>query len=242
MTLPAAPGRPTYFVNHMTRTITVTTPPVPGPGILEYQITREYYANGSWNDLTYTTANSSREIRFSPGSGSPMKRFEFRSRARSAAGWGPFSRAVDYFLVWRPYELGVPQVTQDPSTKRITVTVPEANASGSTITSYQIRRRQDTGSGLGNWVVYSVNKDTRTYSFVPTTPLTRFDFQARASTDAGWSDWGLAYASIGAAGSGPLINVSGVYKKSTAFVKVSGVWLPVTVWGKRNGVWRKGVR
>ena len=235
---PGAPGKPTYSVDHTGRKITVTTPTASSAaGVLEYQIERRYYTS-SWTAWTAATANSSRQHTFSPGNA--PKKFEFRSRARTAAGWGPYSATTVYTLVWKPKPLGYPTVTQDLSTRRITVTALAADASGSTITGYQIRRRDNWNSS--DWVILTANLSTRKYEFTPVKPLTRFDFQARASTSAGWSDWGTVFSSIEGTGSGPWVRVSGVYKRSNAFVKVAGVWRPVVVWVKRDGIWRKAVR
>lgn len=238
---PGAPGEPTYSVDHEGRKITVTSPPVSSvTSILEYQIERRHYTmfEVDPSDWIVASADSRRQITFSTEDGQDA--FEFRSRARTAAGWGPYSPITMWIAMWKPKVLGALTITQNPSTREVTVTLPEGDASGNPITQYQVRIR--TNWPFGNWTIHSVDLNTRTYKFTPVMLLTQYDFQGRAATFAGWGDWGTTFYSIDGAGSGPRVMVSGVYRRSNAFVKEDGVWRPAIAWVKHNGVWKQALR
>lgn len=237
-TIPRLPSAPTAWpsavLDHNARTYTVTShEATSGAPILEYSIERRHN-RGSWSSWTAQTANANRQISFQPGS-APVK-FQFRSRARTVAGWGPYSAAREFNVVWKPQRLGPPTISENLSTRAITLTAPVASTSGSPITGYQIRRR-DNFSGSG-WTAHAANLNTRQYSFTPSKPLARFDFQARASTAAGWGDWSDTYSSIDATGSGPKVRSGGVYRDTNTYVKVDGEWKPALCYVKLGGVWR----
>ena len=135
---------------------------------------------------------------------------------------------------------GVPSIYEYDN-RLIILTSPVATApSGVSITGYQIQRRDNFRPEVG-WTIMDCDSDRQCW-FRPEKPLTRFDFQARAHTAAGWGPWSSSYSSIVSMGSGPHVNVSGVNKYSHAFVKYDGNWLPAITWVKNAGLWKPVTR
>ena len=119
----------------------------------------------------------------------------------------------------------------------IRLTSPVATApSGVSITGYQIQRRDNFRPENG-WTIMECDSNRQCW-FTPEKPLTRFDFQARAQTAAGWGPWSSSYSSIESMGSGPHIRHSGAFRYTHAFVNYEDDWRPALVWVKHNGAWR----
>ena len=134
---------------------------------------------------------------------------------------------------------GVPAIYEYED-RWLRLTSPVATApSGVSITGYQIRRRDNWKPNI--WTIMDCDS-YRIAWFRPPKPLTRFDFQARARTAAGWGPWSSSYSSITSMGMGPQLRYGGVYKDTNSFVKHNGVWRVAIPWVKHSGVWKKVVR
>ena len=127
----------------------------------------------------------------------------------------------------------------DDRTIRLTAPVTTAPG-GVSILEYQVRRRDNWKPGAG-WTIMGCDANRQCW-FTPEKPLTRFDFESRARTSAGWSDWSSSYSTIDSMGMGPQLRYNGVFKDTNAFVKYEGTWVPVIPWVKHAGVWEKVVR
>ena len=130
---------------------------------------------------------------------------------------------------------GVPLI-YEYADRTVRLTSPVATApSGVSITDYQIQRRDNFRPEVG-WTIMECDSNRQCW-FTPEKPLTRFDFQARAQTAAGWGPWSSSYSTLDSMGSGPHVNTAGVNKYSHAFVNYDGDWLPAITWVKNAGIW-----
>lgn len=136
-------------------------------------------------------------------------------------------------IVRLPGRPAAPSVSQNESTRVITVTIPTPS-SPSPITGYQVRVLDDIDH---TWRTHTANLSTRQYIFTPPRPLTAFNFQGRALTQAGSGEWSPTTSVVGV-GSGPYVRVSGVWRKTNAYVKMGGVWVPVLCFTKSGSTWR----
>ena len=127
----------------------------------------------------------------------------------------------------------------DDRTIRLTAPVTTAPG-GVSILEYQVRRRDNWKPDAG-WTIMGCDANRQCW-FTPEKPLTRFDFESRARTSAGWSDWSSSYSTIDSMGMGPQLRYNGVFKDTNAFVKYEGTWVPVIPWVKNSGIWRKVTR
>lgn len=186
---------------------------------------------GAWEQFN-TDAN--RERSYDAGN-APVK-IEARSRAFNVHGNGEWSTISSLVVEYKPLPLGNPTVTENSSTRRITIVAPVANTKGSTVLGYQIRIR-DNYNNTG-WVIHNVPLGTRSHIFTPTTPTTTFDVQARAQTVAGWSDWPATHVTHVGLGSGPKVLHSGVWKSTNAFVRHNGSWRPAMPYVKVSLAWK----
>ena len=232
--VPGSPATPTVVVNNAARTITVTSAVAPSTlPVLEYRIWHRFSRNNApYSEWGATTANSSRQATISPGA-VPVT-YQFCTSARNSLGWGALSPTVTLAVAYIPDKAGVPTVVETPSTRSLTITAPVAAAGGSPITGYQIRRKNDHNQP--DWTNHAADAN-RSLTFVPDKPLTTWEFQARASTAAGWGPWSDSRV-FTTMGNGPTVRVGGVWKNASAYVKVNGVWQAALCYVRHNGVWK----
>ena len=234
--IPGAPLLPSAALNHDDRTITVTSHIAPSSApILEYQIRRRNNRGGAWS--AYTTVSTGTGRVFTFAAGTAPARYQFQSRARTVAGWGNWSPARTTELVWRAVAPpGLVAISENLSTRRTTLTVPASTANGTPVTRYQVRMRNNH-DGAG-WTTHNANATTRQYTFTPI-PLTRYDFEGRAYTAAGWGPWSANYSSMDSTGTGPKVRDAGTWRDTNAYAKHQGVWRKVqAVYVKVAGQWK----
>lgn len=218
------------------RKLRIETESVAGT-ILEYQIEHRYTKPGQWTAWTaWTTASAgtTRRIEFD-GPKAPLK-YEFRSRARNAQGWGEWSDVKSYTVRWAPSKMDPPTVSQNGSTGIFIVTAPVADAHGSVIRQYQIMRRLLPST---TWVYLNPNSNRQVIFSAPE-PRAQYEFKARAMSDLGIWHSMTESDSVFATGkpSGPWVKHLGVWKKTQVWVKASGKWKKAYIWSRSKGNWK----
>ncbi len=122
------------------------------------------------------------------------------------------------------------------STRKITVGMEDMTEPLVKVTGYQVRLRDNNHQT--DWLVRPMDLSTRSYTFIPFKPITRYDFQVRAGSKIGWGLWSEPYVTILGTGSGPKIRVGGVWRDTNAYVKDGGVWKPVICYGRTGSKWK----
>lgn len=235
--LPGKPAAPTVTQNKTTDLLTITskTAAANGGTILEYQIRRRNYSTGSWSSYISAKADKNRKMTMTPAHFNTS--YQFSTRARTARGWGPWSNATKFTTQHAfPNKPGTPTVSQNQSTRLITVTSPVATSAGGAITGYQIRRRNNSTGSWSGWSTATADSNRR-ISFTPDHFYTDYQFQVRARTARGYGDWSNT-TTFKSMASGPAVRVGTSYRPTVAYVRVEGVWRLAICYVKQNGVWK----
>lgn len=237
--LPNAPGKVTTSRNSSTREITATVPVANGNGskITGYQIRRRYYSNGSWGSWSTSTADSRRQIKFTPSLS--VSRVDLQGRAQTAAGWGPWSATTNLsstYLADLPKAPGKVSATKNASTRQITATCPTATANGTTITGYQIDRRYYIDGKWGSWTTSNTDSSRRIRFYPPDVDM-RIEFRGRAKTIKGWGPWG-AVSSMTSRDPTVKVLSGGIWKNAIVYVRDGGKWKGALAY-VRDGSWKR---
>lgn len=191
---------------------------------------------------TKTIASGTREITHASDGTASVKVSGTLRTDTQGQGWSipPLTASGTYkpaSLAKPPGKPAAPSVSKNSSTRVITVTAAVPSSS-SPITGHQIRWRVDNsgGTSYGDWTNVTADSNRR-ITLTPNSPYSRYQFQSRAKTVAGYGDFS---GSTGYLNQDPTVKVrsGGSWKNAIAYVKVGGVWKGALAYVK-DGSWKR---
>lgn len=231
--IPPAPSNLAIWENNPQRVVYAECATTPG-NILQYQLQWQHNRGGTWNG--WNTISDGTNRRVSVAIGRAPVAMQWRARARTAAGWGPWTNPYQREIRWSPDKLGKPVVTTDGKT--ITVTAPEAYAYGTPIRGY---RAQYRAVGSSEWQYVVLNNITRSGSFTPSVPGLRYEVRVNAHSDAGqYFEYSISDpVYVNGQPSGPFIFDGTEWRPSQAYVYTKGAWKPALTYFKSGRQWKE---
>jgi predicted phage tail protein len=155
-----------------------------GATINKYHVQRAK-AGGRWKTIAYPTTRRYRATGLTNG-----VRYYFRVRAHTAAGWGPFSTAVNAVPRTVPTAPRSPVATPGNARVKLTWLAPSSNG-GATVDKYRVQRYY-TGVGWKNVAVVA----TRSYTATGLANGTKYSFRIRAHNAAGYGAFSTAVSAV----------------------------------------------
>lgn len=154
-----------------------TVAPAKGAAVTGYEIDRRNNGGGSWSSWITAIPDSERLFIMTPSVlGST---YQFRSRAKSAGGWGPYSDIQS--IPWPDVPSTPSSVSVTNTVSSVTATWPAPNNGGAPITRYEVQIHD--GSSWGS--VLNISSNTRTFSGL--SPAGTYRVRVRARNDIGVS-------------------------------------------------------